>query len=126
MRCSLYFFFFSEFKFCGNKYNDSHTSFSDGNRFMCTAHIYCALRVKFGIRGLHMRLLSAFYIHENWHMEGHTSVAGRYSIHLHMYMKVYAMWIVKYALVNSLCYVREYTISSPVSYDHVKNEHSVF
>jgi len=119
-------FFFSEFECCGNKYNDNRTSFSDANGFMCTAHIYCALQVKFDIRGLHMRLLSTFYFHENWHMEGHTSVAGRYSIHLHMYMKLYAMWVVKNALVNSLCYVREYTICSLVSCDHVENERSVF
>jgi len=118
-------FFFSEFEFCGKKY-DSHTSLSDGNGFVCTAHIYCALQVKFGIRCLHMRLLSTFYFHENWHMEGHTSVAGRYSIHLHMYMKLYAMWVVKNVLVNSLCYVREYTICGFVSYDHVESECSVF
>jgi len=59
-------------------------------------------------------------------MEGHTSVAVRYSIHLHMYMKLYAMWVVKNSLVNCLCYMREYTICSLVSYDHVENECSVF
>jgi hypothetical protein len=73
-----------------------------------------------------MRLLSIFEFHENWHMEGHTSFAGIYSVHLHMYMKLYGMWILKNALVNSLCYVMEYTICSLVSCDHVENECSVF
>jgi hypothetical protein len=77
--------------------------------------------MKFGIRGLYMRLLHIFYFHENWHMEGHTYVAGIYSIYLHMYMKLYGIWVIKNALVNSLCYVMEYTICSLVSCDHVEN-----
>jgi len=50
-----------------------------------------------------MRLLSIFDFHEKWLMEGHTSVAGIYSVYLYVYMKLYAMWVVKNALVNSLC-----------------------
>jgi hypothetical protein len=43
-----------------------------------------------------------------------------------MYVKLYGIWVVKNALVNSLCYVIEYNVCSLVSYDPVENEHSVF
>jgi len=36
-------------------------------------------------------------------------------------MKLYGIWVIKNALVNSLCYVMEYTICSLVSSDHVEN-----
>lgn len=95
---------------------------------MCAAHIYCTLGVKFSIRGLHMTLLSIVDFHENCHVKGHTFGAGIHAITLYMYMKLYGIWVVKNALVYSLCYVMEYyTMCSLVSCDHVENEqHSVF
>jgi hypothetical protein len=52
-----------------------------------------------------MALFIFVEFHENCHVEGHTFGAGICAVMLHVYMKLYGIWVVKNALIYSLFYV---------------------
>jgi len=63
----------SDCELCINQCNDSHTLSKTVYKFLCVISTFSIqLGVEFGIRNLHIILLSIFEFHENQQKEDHT------------------------------------------------------